>query len=197
MPQASTSSVEYEGWVWDDSLGWVYGEGQSYNELTREDFGATDTRSNPNGEHKEASQSNSETVSSSEEGESRDTPIAAGDDRTKWRRSKIRRHTVASRKYPRSRAQRLVDEAEDSLDGARPSALDLSMLGLKRVTSRVYKFEWLEMLNLSGNKLTRISPDMGTMRSLAELNLRDNRLAMGRFFAASLGASRCDRFGAQ
>lgn len=197
MHQASTS-VEYEGWVWDEALGWVYGEGQSRNELTREEFGVAATRSSSDGEHEEASQSNSETVSSSDGEESGDIPVTAGDDRTTRRGSKIQRHTVAPRKYPRSRAQRLVDEAEDSLDGARPSVLDLSMLGLKRVTSRVYEFEWLEMLDLSGNKLTRISPDMGAMRSLAELNLRDNRLAMsGSVFSVALGASQCDGFGAQ
>lgn len=191
------TSAEYEGWVWDESLGWVYGKGQGRNELTHEDFGATAARSSSDGEYEEASQSDSETFLSSDGEESGDAPVAAGDDRRRRRRNKIRRHTVAPRKYPRSKAQRLVDEAEDSLDGARPAVLDLSMLGLKRVTSRVYEFEWLEKLDLSGNKLTRISPDMGAMRSLVELNLRDNRLAMGSVFLGSLEVSPCDGFGAQ
>lgn len=98
-----------------------------------------------------------------------------GDDENgRSRRLTLRR---ARRKYPRSKAQRLVDEAEDSLEGARPSLLDLSNLGMMRVTSRVYDLDWLERLDLSNNRLSRISPDVACLTNLQDLDLRHNRWA--------------------
>lgn len=89
-----------------------------------------------------------------------------------------RRHRtlrVAPRQYPRSKAQKLIDEAEDSIEGARLSSLDLSDLDMTRVSSRVYDLDWLESLDLSRNCLTRVSPDLAALDNLLELDLRCNR----------------------
>ena len=94
----------------------------------------------------------------------------------KKRRRNRRRRSLAPRNYPRSKAQRLVDEVEDSVAGARPALLDLSELDMDRVTSRVYELDWLERLDLSSNRLLRISPDLAGMDNLVDLDLRHNRL---------------------
>jgi Leucine-rich repeat (LRR) protein len=57
-----------------------------------------------------------------------------------------------------SKAQERVDTAEDDLRST--TALDLSGLGATRVTSRIYDLAELRELNLSHNKLTRISPNI-------------------------------------
>lgn len=75
-------------------------------------------------------------------------------------------------------AQRLVDEVEDSVEGARPLSLNLNDLDMTRVTSRVYGCDWLESLDLSGNRLYRVSPDMGALDNLISLDLRHNRLEL-------------------
>lgn len=71
-----------------------------------------------------------------------------------------------------------MDEIEDSVEGACPLSLDLSKLDMTRVTSRIYGCTWLETLDLSSNRLNRVSPDISAMDSLVDVNLRHNRLAM-------------------
>lgn len=51
-----------------------------------------------------------------------------------------------------------MDAAEDDLHNTQQ--LDLSGLGASRVTSRIYDLIELRELNLSHNKLTRISPNV-------------------------------------
>lgn len=80
--------------------------------------------------------------------------------------------------YVSHQAQRLVDEVEDSVEGAQPLSLNLNDLDMTRVTSRVYGCTWLESLDLSRNRLHRVSPDMGAMDSLINLDLRHNRLEL-------------------
>ena len=58
----------------------------------------------------------------------------------------------------RSKAQSRVDQGEDQLHETR--AMDLSGLGAQRVTSRIYDLVELQYLNLSDNRLTRISPNI-------------------------------------
>jgi Leucine-rich repeat (LRR) protein len=57
-----------------------------------------------------------------------------------------------------SKAQERVDTAEDDLRNT--IALDLSGLGATRVTSRIYDLAELRELNLSHNKLARLSPNI-------------------------------------
>ena len=68
-----------------------------------------------------------------------------------------------------------MDEVEDSVEGARPLSLNLNDLEMTRVTSRVYGCAWLESLDLSRNRLYRVSPDMGALDNLINLDLRHNR----------------------
>lgn len=58
----------------------------------------------------------------------------------------------------RSKAQSRVDVGEDNLHET--TALDLSGLGAKYITSRIYDMVELQYLNLSDNRLKRISPNI-------------------------------------
>lgn len=60
--------------------------------------------------------------------------------------------------YIRSKAQNRVDHGEDHLHET--TALDMSGLGAARITSRIYDLVELRELNISCNKLTRISPNI-------------------------------------
>lgn len=163
----------YEGWVWDDTSGWYYDEDLATQLLT----GGVDIIS------KNGSDDGNVTASVEVESESEsDTDSDSEEDGTdeqvgerKKRRRKRRRRSLAPRNFPRSKAQRLVDEAEDSIDGARPEILDLSKLDMDRITSRVYRLDWLQRLDLSNNRLYRISPDLAGMESLVDVNFRHNR----------------------
>eukprot|EP00904_Undaria_pinnatifida_P013165 jgi/Undpi1/897/HiC_scaffold_10.g04361.m1 len=188
----------YEGWVWDEVSGWYYDEALAATQLASRGSGSgvdTGTTGVPNdeggdvtfGAHGSATE-NSETsgesdTPSSEDSDSDDTgsgEAGSGEKRTergkKRQRKRRRRRSLAPRRYPRSKSQRLVDEAEDSVDGARPDLLDLSELEMIRVTSRVYELDWLERLNSSRNRLSRISPDLGGMDNLVDLDLQHNRI---------------------
>lgn len=170
---STTAEPGYEGWVWDDTSGWYYDEELAAQQLlaSSADGLPSSETADDNNSASESGESDSDSSGSSggdggadEEGEER-----------RKRRRKRRRRSLAPRNYPRSKAQRLVDEAEDSVDGARPEILDLSELDMDRVTSRVYRLDWLEKLSLSTNRLTRVSPDLAEMESLVDVNLRHNR----------------------
>lgn len=187
----------YEGWVWDEVSGWYYDEALAATQLASRGSGSgvdTGITGVPNdeggdvtvGAHGSATE-NSETggesdTTSSDDSDSDDTgsgEAGSGEKKTgrgkKRQRKRRRRRSLAPRRYPRSKSQRSVDEAEDSVDGARPDLLDLSELEMIRVTSRVYELDWLERLNLSRNRLSRISPDLGGMDNLVDLDLQHNR----------------------
>lgn len=174
--QAGVDAGEgYEGWVWDDSVGWYYDEELSIKQLAAKSIatenpgeGVTYDVGVENTSGHSGSSSDSDGGSSSASSGSRV--------RDKRRRKKKRRRSLAPRNYPRSKAQRLVDEAEDDVDGVQSLRLDLSMMDMDRVSSRVYGLDWLETLDLSSNRLTRISPDLAGIESLVDLNFRHNRL---------------------
>ncbi|CAM9719054.1 unnamed protein product, partial [Laminaria digitata] len=158
----------YEGWVWDETSGWYYDE-----QLAAAQFAINNTK-------RSTERSDESDITSSDSGDSSsgdsDDEVGSGGEikrRRKQNRSR-RRRSLAPRNYPRSKAQRLVDEAEDSVVGARPALLDLSELEMGRVTSRVYELDWLEGLDLSRNRLVRISPDLAGMGNLVDLDLRHN-----------------------
>ncbi|CAM9868357.1 unnamed protein product, partial [Hapterophycus canaliculatus] len=185
----------HEGWVWDETSGWYYDE-----ELAAQIFSvgndgprkSTSTGSNGGNDTisedgESGGESGSGSGNDSDSDSSEDNGIGSGyaatggggDEENAQRRRrqrKRRRRSLVPRKYPRSKAQRLVDEAEDSVDGARPESLDLSKLDMHKVTSRVYRMDWLKKLDLSSNQLYRISPDLAGMESLVDVNLRQNRI---------------------
>lgn len=189
MINPSTSAgTGYEGWVWDESSGWYYDEELAIEQVTG-NIKAGTPRETENDDTADASvdrkseKSRSDSESSSGDRSSTDSSSEGGlgstediSRKSKRRRSKKKHRKRAPRKYPRSKAQRLVDEAEDSMDGVRPCRLDLSMLDMIKLTSRVYELGWLQVLDLSSNRLSRISPDLALMENLIDLNLRHNRL---------------------
>ena len=81
-----------------------------------------------------------------------------------------------ARKHPRSKMQKLVDQAEDT----RPKkdiSLHLSNLGAHRISDRVFKLESSVItLDLSGNNLLSLSPKIRMLQSLTILNLSKNML---------------------
>lgn len=179
----NTNSVnsEYEGWIWDDSSGWYYDHELAAKQQQERQILAESTISNSSGTKQRPGEGDDDGLTGDEDsGSGNDSDSSeSGDsdyqeDGTERKRRRKRR-ALPSRRFPRSRGQRLVDEAEDSMHGARPELLDLSMLDMVRVTSRVYDLKWLRGLDLSHNRLTRISPDLASMRSLTDLNLRQNR----------------------
>ncbi|CAN0407739.1 unnamed protein product, partial [Ectocarpus sp. 12 AP-2014] len=102
---------------WDDTSGWYYDEDLATQLLT----GGVDVVSKKGSDDGNVaasveveSESESDTDSDSEEEGSDEE---AGE--RKKQRRKRRRRSLAPRNFPRSKAQRLVDEAEDSVDGAR------------------------------------------------------------------------------
>lgn len=172
----------YEGWVWDDTSGWYYDEelaaqlaaGTDVLPTSTTTTAAVDNDSTSGDDGESGSDGDSDSDGSSELGGTADAAGEEAAERNK-RRRKRRRRSLPPRNYPRSKAQRLVDEVEDSVDGVQPEVLDLSGLDMDRVTSRVYRFEWLQRLDLSRNRLYRISPDLAGMESLVDVDLRHNR----------------------
>lgn len=164
--------------MWDDTSGWYYDEQLATQQLLAKSVDALPASELADDNNSASEGSGNDSDSSSSSGD--DVGVGeAGEEKIK-RRRKRRRRSIAPRNYPRSNAQRLVDEAEDSVDGARPESLDLSELDMDRVTSRVYRLYWLKKLNLSTNRLTRISPDLAEMECLVDINLRHNRCEGGR-----------------
>jgi hypothetical protein len=58
----------------------------------------------------------------------------------------------------RSKAQNIVDEGEDHIEET--TTLSLAGLGAGRFTSRLYDLDGLTSLDLSDNRLMRVSPDI-------------------------------------
>eukprot|EP00752_Nemacystus_decipiens_P011953 g10598.t1 len=174
---AGEAGAGYEGWVWDDTSGWYYDEDLAAQLAA----GTSDATATTADDHHSTSDDGGDSSSASDSGSDSDSDGATNEageedaDRRK-RRRKRRRRSLPPRNYPRSKAQRLVDEVEDSVDGARPEGLGLSGLEMDRVTSRVYRFDWLQRLDLSRNRLYRISPDLAGMESLVDVDFRHNRI---------------------
>lgn len=167
--------------MWDDTSGWYYDEDLAAQlAVGTADALPSSTTATADDNHS-TSGDDGDSGSDSDSGSGSSGPDSAADEageedtERKTRRRKRRRRSLPPRNYPRSKAQRLVDEVEDSVDGVRPDVLDLSGLDMDRVTSRVYRFDWLQRLDLSGNRLYRISPDMAGMESLVDVDLRHNR----------------------
>jgi hypothetical protein len=81
---------------------------------------------------------NEDTGSAEADSESAENSTARNQQDLKLRREQ--------RKYPRSKVQQMVDTAEDDPEGA--TLLDLSHLGLTRISSRVWGIDTLEELIL-------------------------------------------------
>ncbi|KAG6946078.1 hypothetical protein JG687_00016929 [Phytophthora cactorum] len=81
------------------------------------------------------------------------------------------------RKYPRSKAQQIVDAAEDA---EQAQLLDMSGLDAWKLSSRIWNLPYLKKLVLSNNYLTRIPSgiqDLIHLEELDELDLAHNRLS--------------------
>lgn len=154
--------------MWDEHAGWQYDE-----ELAAKLIG-NDADARSAADAAEKGESTNRSTGGSDEGETSADSDSEDDEDEELRRQRRARRRPP-RIYPRSTAQRLVDEAEDSVEGARPIFLDLSGLAMARVSSRVYDLYWLERLSLSTNRLSRISPDLSALTNLVDLDLRHNR----------------------
>lgn len=79
------------------------------------------------------------------------------------------------RKYPRSKMQKLVDTLEDNKEEI--YELNLSNIGTKYLSNRIYDYEYLKYLNLSHNKLSKLDDNnFSYLTELVYLNLSYNRL---------------------
>ncbi|KAG6615934.1 Adenylate cyclase-like protein [Phytophthora cinnamomi] len=78
------------------------------------------------------------------------------------------------RKYPRSKAQQIVDAAED--DGADAQLLDMSGLDAWKLSSRIWNLQYLKTLVISHNCLTRIPSGIQDLIHLEELDVSHNQL---------------------
>lgn len=78
------------------------------------------------------------------------------------------------RKYPRSKAQLIVDAAEDA--GSNAQLLDMSGLDAWKLSSRIWNLQFLKKLVLSHNCLTRIPSGIQDLIHLEELDVSHNQL---------------------
>lgn len=78
------------------------------------------------------------------------------------------------RKFPRSKAQQLVDFAEDSPDTA--TSLNLSGLNAYKLSSRIWNLDGLLKLVLSHNKLVRLPSGLQDLTKLEVLDVDHNLL---------------------
>lgn len=78
------------------------------------------------------------------------------------------------RKFPRSKAQQIVDAAEDSTE----DVLELNMSGLEawKLSSRIWNLQYLKTLVLSHNALARIPSGIQDLIHLEELDVSYNQL---------------------
>ncbi|KAJ8578672.1 hypothetical protein ON010_g532 [Phytophthora cinnamomi] len=90
------------------------------------------------------------------------------------------------RKYPRSKAQQIVDAAED--DGADAQLLDMSGLDAWKLSSRIWNLQYLKTLVISHNCLTRIPSGIQDLIHLEELDRRSPSTHLARKNGA---ASQC------
>lgn len=79
---------------------------------------------------------------------------------------------LRERKYPRSKAQAIIDEAEDG----RLQELDLSGIGMMKLSSRVFDLVHLTSLSLAHNKLEHLPTEIQYLQNLTCLRLNGNRL---------------------
>ncbi|OQR86995.1 hypothetical protein ACHHYP_09665 [Achlya hypogyna] len=86
--------------------------------------------------------------------------------------------SIGKRNYPRSKAQLIVDAAEDlELENTPALELDMSNLQALKVTGRVWNLDNLERLILKDNRLTRIPSGIQDLTRLVHLDLSHNALA--------------------
>ncbi|KAL4158859.1 hypothetical protein PRNP1_004633 [Phytophthora ramorum] len=78
------------------------------------------------------------------------------------------------RKYPRSTAQQIVDDAEDA--GEQAQLLDMSGLDAWKLSSRIWNLQFLRKVVLSHNCLTRIPSGIQDLIHLEELDVSYNQL---------------------
>ncbi|KAK1942956.1 Leucine-rich repeat protein SHOC-2 [Phytophthora citrophthora] len=78
------------------------------------------------------------------------------------------------RKYPRSKAQKIVDEAEDAEE--KVQILDMSGLEAWKLSSRIWNLPFLTKLVLSRNCLSRIPSGIQDLIHLEELDVSHNQL---------------------
>ncbi|ETV65050.1 hypothetical protein, variant 1 [Aphanomyces astaci] len=84
---------------------------------------------------------------------------------------------LSKRRLPRSKAQIIVDAAEDSeLDDIPVLEVNLSRLNAVVISGRVWNLEHLETLNLSGNQLGRIPSAIQDLTALVHLDVSHNHL---------------------
>ncbi|OWZ14588.1 TKL protein kinase [Phytophthora megakarya] len=79
-----------------------------------------------------------------------------------------------SRSFPRSKAQQIVDDAEDA--GKNVQLLDMSGLDVWKLSSRIWNLQFLKKLVLSNNFLTRIPSGIQDLIHLEELDVSHNQL---------------------
>ncbi|KAF0683062.1 Aste57867_24842 [Aphanomyces stellatus] len=78
---------------------------------------------------------------------------------------------MSQRRFPRSKAQLIVDAAEDAeLDDVAVLELELRDLGAARISSRVWNLEHLQRLVLSRNKLTRLPSAIQDLTALLDVS---------------------------
>lgn len=80
---------------------------------------------------------------------------------------------VSVREYPRSRAQLLVDNAEDDKS---TTSLNLKGIGLTHLTYRIFCVETLTHLDVSENRLALLSGDVSALSRLEVLDISSNCL---------------------
>ncbi|KAG7381536.1 hypothetical protein PHYPSEUDO_005954 [Phytophthora pseudosyringae] len=78
------------------------------------------------------------------------------------------------RKSPRSKAQQIVDEAEDA--GEKAQLLDMRGLDAWKLSSRIWNLQFLTELVLSSNSLARIPSGIQDLLHLEELDVSHNEL---------------------
>lgn len=86
----------------------------------------------------------------------------------------VRARRRAARKFPRSQVQGILDKGEDDINNT--FLLDLSHIGAKRFSSRLYDLYHLQKLDLSFNKLTKLSTNIQFLNKLQHLDLGHNRI---------------------
>ena len=74
----------------------------------------------------------------------------------------------------RSKAQLLVDTVEDNMEEQR--SLDLSGIGARHITNRIYDFSPLTSLNISGNRLQKLPDDIQYLARYATTCIVNNIL---------------------
>ncbi|OQR97445.1 hypothetical protein THRCLA_21933 [Thraustotheca clavata] len=91
--------------------------------------------------------------------------------------SSERKLRIGVRLYPRSKAQKIVDAAEDmELDNIPAIELNLSNLQALKLSSRIWNLDNLERLELNNNRLLRIPSGIQDLTKLVYLDVSHNAL---------------------